>query len=200
MENTILYENGDETIVDERITYLAKELGVDEEDIKHGYSDDVFEVTVDDEDREYLVVDEDKADEMAKESVYEFIDELGIDGFNEWFRDWIINNAIDEDFLDDALQEEKEYFESEDDDENAEYVENIIDGDIDGKVAYFKDSWGDKEFGKWITEHGAIDKDAIVEKVIDLDGRGQQLAPYDFEEIELADDRGYIHYYAYRTN
>jgi len=200
MENTILYENGDEMIVDERITYLAKELGVDEEDIKQGYSDDVFEVTVDDEDREYLVVDEDKADEMAKDSIYKFIDELGIGGFNEWFRDWIINNAIDEDFLDDALQEEKEYFESEDEEENAEYVENVIDGDIDGKVAYFKEMWGDKEFGEWITEHDALDKDAIVEKVIDLDGRGQQLASYDFEEIELADDNGYIQYYAYRTN
>ena len=208
MENTILYENGDETIVDERITYLAKELGVDEEDIKKGYSDDVFEVTVDDEDREYLVVDEDGADKATREYIENIIDDIGIeDSFTDDFKAWLYSYAVDDDFLDDALYEEianteddKDDYDNDEYEERLKYLRNLIDGDTDDKVEYFQELLGKKEFSDWVREHDAFDIDAIIDKCIDWDGRGHFLAGYDGDEIELADDRGYIHYYAYRTN
>ena len=44
------------------------------------------------------------------------------------------------------------------------------------------------------------DIDEFVEDAVDSDGRGHFISSYDGEELELADDKGYIQYYAYRIN
>lgn len=89
-----------------KIELLAKYLGVDPSDIEQSeYDKNTFVVAGDDE--EYLVVDEDTARELAKESIKDFINEAGISGFPPSFQNWILSNALDYDF-EGALRESME--------------------------------------------------------------------------------------------
>ena len=94
---------------------------------------------------EFTVMTEDEADQALYDDVESFIDNLGIEYFTENFRDWIIENALDQSWFEDAEHESNMYYaediESEDDDEygnrlNQECVEaGIISEDdiVDGK-------------------------------------------------------------------
>lgn len=82
---------------EKKIELLAKYLEIDPSDIEQSdYDKNTFEVAGDG--KEYLVVDEDTARELAEESVKNFIDDLGITGFTPVFQDWILSNALDYDF------------------------------------------------------------------------------------------------------
>ena len=223
----------DDDIVDERIIYLANELNVDPSAIRVSkYGEDTFDVALEDEDRTYLVLDEDEAEERASQSVYDFIDELGHDSFTPEFQDWIYNNAFDDEWFRDFYLEDyysyAEDIESEEDDEygnrlNRECVEagiisedDIVDGEYQGDTYKLYDELAQKMVddldgdyaGQYKLEFGSFegvpndvwDDDKIVDKVLEWDGRGQQLATYDGDEIELADENGYIQYYAYRID
>lgn len=80
-----------------KIELLAKYLEIDPSDIEQSdYDENTFEVAGDGEG--YLVVDEDTARDLAKQSVKNIIDDLGITGFTPVFQDWILENALDYDF------------------------------------------------------------------------------------------------------
>lgn len=78
---------------------------VTEEDVEEGWGNNNFSVG----NAEYLVCTDEEADEAYKKDEEGLIDELGLDGFSDWFQDWIINNCVDEDWFEDALREEADY-------------------------------------------------------------------------------------------
>ena len=143
---------------------------------------------------EYLVYTEEEAEKAFTEAEEELIDELGINAFSENFKQWIFEYALDEGFLDDALDEERDYYESEDDEDGMELVDDALNGDVNDKMQYFIDMMGEKDFCDWIVEHNAFDIDAIINEVETWDGRGPALATYDGTEEETTS------FYVYRIN
>ena len=101
-ESKSLTEDFDE---DERIQALAKYLDIEPSEISNIY-DYEFETPEGD----YLVVDEGEAEQLARDNIENFIDELGIEGFSEDFKQWIENNAIDTDWFKDAVTEYMEAY------------------------------------------------------------------------------------------
>ena len=91
----------------ERIKALAIYLNVEEDTLSEGYDDKVVET---DDGEEYFVVTEDEARELAEDSIKNFIDECGIGGFTKDFQDWIINNAVEGDWFEDAQREGNEFY------------------------------------------------------------------------------------------
>lgn len=88
---------------EKKIELLAKYLEVDPSEIEQSdYDENTFEVAGDGD--EYLIVDEDTARDLAKESVRNIIDDLGISAFAPDFQNWILENALDYDF-EEALRE-----------------------------------------------------------------------------------------------
>lgn len=84
---------------DIRKTTLAEYLGVPVESIEDGYNEKVFEVDGD----EWLVVTYEEAEEEAEESIRNIFDDIGLESFTESFRDWIINNAVDTNEIEDWM-------------------------------------------------------------------------------------------------
>jgi len=182
--------------MDRRIELLAKEFNKDESRFK--ISDEAEDVIIEDDDAEYLVVDEDTADELCRADIESFIDESGITGFTKDFQYWIIENAVDPEFLFEAAREEIDVLSDEDEWDTVSDLEDAIDEkNADYILSYFVNLWGEEETYDWLKD--AVDTDKVTEGVIDWDGRGHLLATYDSEEIELADN-GNIEYYAYRIN
>ena len=97
----------------EKLLALADYLEVDPETITeldsewHGIPDSAF-ITEDGE--EYCVLDEVEADDAMLSSVENFIEECGIDGFSEYFQDWIKDNAVDSDWFEEAFKEDARYY------------------------------------------------------------------------------------------
>ncbi len=214
---------------EERIKALATYLGVEEDEITEGYRDDVFDVN----DEEYLVLDDDEADEAVVEDVENLVYDIGLEAFTDAMQDWILENAVDNmDWFDDALEEDMNYYVDNMDDD--EVVEEAIRYDvIDEDDAYIEDEDGNQEINPeldledvgeklvqalideqedaytWYVDNfgensvrdlindGTItlDYQAIADEVMSWDGRGNSLASYDGDEIEL--DNGL---YAYRLN
>ena len=83
----------------ERIQALATYLDIDPSEISNTYGDE-FETPEGD----YLVVDEDEAEQLARDDIENLFDELGLDSFTPDFRDWIIMNALDNDWFEDVKQ------------------------------------------------------------------------------------------------
>lgn len=93
--------------MNERILALADYLGVDPTTLKEGCEDTVVET---DDGEEYYVVTEDEALELASDSIRNFIYELGITNFTPSFLDWILENAVEKDWFDDAMRESMEFY------------------------------------------------------------------------------------------
>lgn len=91
----------------ERIKALAAYLDVEEDTLKEGYDDMVVET---EDGEEYLVCDESEAREKAKESIENFFDECGVAGFTEDFQDWIVDNAVESEWFEDAMRESNEFY------------------------------------------------------------------------------------------
>lgn len=214
---------------EERIKALATYLEVEEDEITEGYDDTVFEVNGE----EYLVLDDDEADEAVVDDIENIIDDMGLEAFTDSMQDWIVGNAIDNtEWFDEALEEDTNYYV--DDMSDDEVVENAIDYDlIDEDDAYVEDEDGNQEINpdldiedlgeklveelvsrepdayEWYVDNFGensvrdlikegvltLDYQAIADEVIRWDGRGNSLASYDGDEIEL--DNGL---YAYRLN
>ena len=101
-------------------------------------------------DGEFTVMTEDEADDALYDDVENLIYDLGIEGFSEDFRDWIIENALDQSWFEEAEHESNLYYAEdiklEDDDEygnrlNQECVEagiisedDIVDGEYVGDL------------------------------------------------------------------
>ena len=91
--------------VEEKIEALATYLGISPDDIR----DNDFNMFETDE-AEYFVGDEEEAREATYQDIEGLVDDLGLDAFTSSFKDWIIENALDEDFIDELFEDEIDNF------------------------------------------------------------------------------------------
>ena len=174
----------------------------------------VDENTIEVNGQTYLVLDDEEADNYYYDYQKGLIDDLGLDGFNDYFKDWIIDNCIDEEhffnimnecnefYLDDIENEESLTHDNrleEEIEENGcanrdEYLE-LLNNNYDSAVDWYRDNFGDNMLTDYIKEHEyLIDWDEVIEECKSVDGRGT-ISDYDGCEIELED-----WYFAYRID
>ena len=158
---------------------LANYLDIPLEDLDY-VGDDIYET----QDTSYIVCDEDEAYKKAVDEIKMLVDDMGLDAFTSHFKDWIIDNAIDEDAIDDIIEQEIEYFE--DDEDNPDmltYLRGL--NTLDDKVNYIKDLYGDS-LAIWAKDY--IDVDKVAEEAIKEDGVAHFIAQYDGEEVDLGNN------------
>ncbi len=202
---------------EDRAVALATYLGIDVADCNNSYGNE-FETPEGD----YYVVTGEEAEELVKEDITNLFDEMGIESFTDHFRDWIIRNALDQEWFEDAVREsteayvddiayedgrlEEELLEAgiitdadveegyDVEDAKERYVEHLM-NDIDDYVEYCGFNFGWDWVSKVATDYNLIDMDAVIEECILVDGVAHFIARYDGDEIELENGL-----YAYRTN
>lgn len=86
---------------EERIQALAAYLDIDTSEVSHLY-DNVFETS---DGEEYYVVTSAEATVLAEEDIKSIFDDLGINSFTPGFKEWIIKNALQEEWFQDAVEE-----------------------------------------------------------------------------------------------
>ena len=172
------------------------------ETLKH---DDNKTVFVDDV--EYIVLTDTEADEEYKEYQQALIDELGLDAFSDWAKNYILDNftsSYSETFGDIQYENAVSYVDDlkyggDLDDELSRYgcdnEEELIDLLCEEDcVEWFKFNFGIDEYNRIVIENDLIDWEEVIGWTKEVDGRGV-MASYDGIEIELENDL-----YAYRIN
>lgn len=172
------------------------------ETLKH---DDNKTVFVDDV--EYIVLTDTEADEEYKEYQLSLIEDLGLDAFSDWAKDYILDNftfSYSETFGDIQYENAVSYVDDlkyggDLDDELSRYgcenEEELIDLLCEeDSVEWFKSVFGIDEYNGIIIENDLINWDEVIEWIKEVDGRGI-MASYDGIEMELENDL-----YAYRIN
>lgn len=155
----------------EKLLALADYLEVDPETITeideyyHGVNDSTFSTEAGET---YVVLDEDEADDAFYESVENFVEECGIDGFADYFQDWIKNNAIDSDWFEEAYKEDAKYY-AEDiwEEEDNKYGNRLI------QEMYSEDMLTDEDFeqdedDEPMYDECLLDKDELVDKYVEV--------------------------------
>ncbi len=90
---------------EDRINALAEFLNIDPSEISN-----IYDYEYETPEGDYLVVDEDEATELAKEDIRNLYDDMGLESFTSDFRDWIIMNALDNDWFEEAVKESYEFY------------------------------------------------------------------------------------------
>lgn len=213
-------ESGSDHSTEARKAALAKYLGVKPEDIQDE-GDDEFSC----DDGTYRVLTDEEADEEFDSSVRSSWDGMGLESVSDYFKEWVLDNALNDDEYEDivrgdyeeivygmddsdVIEECREYGiveEEEDADEGELDVGDLRERLIDRKV---KDAIESESFGDYLRNTGYddsyigryIDDEKVIEALKDDivangSGRGQEIAYYDGYEIDLDDDL-----YAYRVN
>lgn len=171
---------------DSRAQELANYLGIDASEVEEGNYDNSYIVG----DGEYYVLTYDEAEALAKEQVLEMADEMGLEGFSKDFQEDILYNYIDDSAIDEFIDEEADYFRTQENDEaEAERLESLSPTD---RIEYIYDIYGPDGFEDWAKDY--INWDLVAEEVVRLDGPENSLATYDGNEIQLDT------YYAYRID
>ena len=193
-----------------RIETLANFLGCEIEDLTEGYREEVFE-TKDGE--EYLVLTNDEADKEFYDYEESLIDDLGLDLFTDWARDYIIENCLDTEWFDDYMKEDYRLYcddiETEEassdeyenrleeeiaeaDCENIEdYIEYLCNG-YENSIEWFEFNFGKDALTDVVNKYNLLDIEKVIDYIKDTDGRGV-LAGYDGVENEEGE------YFIYRT-
>ena len=198
--------------MEEKIKALAEFLGISEEEISEGYTDNVFE-TLDGE--EYLVVTDEEADDEFYQYEENLIDELGLDAFSDWAKDYIIENCVNTEWFENFYYEDYESYANDIETESAssdeyenrleeemaeagvdnkeDFVEYMVDGIRNDLVGQFEFDFGKDELRDVVSRYDLLDIDAIIDYIKEQDGRGI-LAGYDGVENEEEE------YFIYRIN
>ena len=190
-----------------KINALLNYLGETEETatvetLKH---DDNKTVFVDN--MEYIILTDEEADEYYKEYQLSLIDDLGLEAFSDWAKNYILDNftySHSEMFEDIQYEDAVSYVDDlkyggELDDELSRYgcknEKELIDLLCEeNSVEWFKFNFGIDEYNRIIIENNLIDWEEVIEWTKEVDGRGV-MASYDGVEMELENDL-----YAYRIN
>ena len=98
---------------------LAEHFGVDESEVEENSWG--YEV----EGEEWIVATPDEAYELAKESLINLFDDIGVFGLSEYTTSWILDNALESDWFEDAHRES-----------NEAYAEDILDESADDEDDY----------------------------------------------------------------
>lgn len=175
------------------LNYLgeSKETAIVEK-LKH---DDNKTVFVDDV--EYIVLTDTEADEEYREYQLSLIEDLGLEAFNDWAKDYILDNftsSYSETFGDIQYNDAVSYVDDlkyggDLDDELSRYgcenEEELIDLLCEeDSVEWFKSVFGIDEYNGIIIENDLINWDEVIEWIKEVDGRGV-MASYDGVEMEL---------------
>lgn len=145
---------------DNRIEKLANYLDINEDEITpSNHDDDVF--VIDSEDQEWLVCDYDEAYARALDDVKEVYDDLGLEAFTPAFQEWILENAMNLDFLESATYEDISALVDDMDDE--EVADECIDeGIVEAHEVYDEES---DEYSPELRDD--VDFYALRQKLID---------------------------------
>ena len=198
--------------MEEKIKVLAEFLGIEESEILKGYTDNVFETS---DGEEYLVVTDEEADDEFYDYEAELIDELGLDAFSDWAKDYIIENCVDTEWFENFYYEDYESYANDIETESAssdeyenrleeemaeaecttieEFVEYMVDRIRDDLVGRFEFDFGKDQLTDVVSRYNLLDMDAVINYIKEQDGRGI-MAGYDGIENEEGE------YYIYRTN
>lgn len=176
----------------ERLQALANYLGVEPSyfEEENSYDDKAFESKEYNE--EYLVLTEDEARKYAEEDIKGIYDDLGLESFTPEFQEWIMNNAVNSEPFEELLDEEIDYFTTQEPDEDSlKYVQSFENNPIE----YAKQLFDEEGFKNFVKEHDALDMDKIVSEAISQDGIAHFIATYDGNELDLGNGL-----YGYRIN
>ena len=198
--------------MEERIKVLAEFLGVEESEILKSYRDNVFETS---DGEEYLVVTDKEADDEFYQYEENLIDELGLDAFSDWAKDYIIENCVDTEWFENFYYEDYESYANDIETESAssdeyenrleeemaeaecttieEFVEYMVDRIRDDLVGQFEFDFGKDTLRDVVSRYNLLDMDAVVDYIKEQDGRGN-MASYDGIENEERE------YFIYRLN
>ena len=198
--------------MEERIKVLAEFLGIEESEILKGYRDNIFETS---DGEEYLVVTDEEADDEFYDYEAELIDELGLDAFSDWAKDYIIENCVDTEWFENFYYEDYESYANDIETESAssdeyenrleeemteaecttieEFVEYMVDRIRDDLVGQFEFDFGKDTLRDVVSRYNLLDMDAVIDYIKEQDGRGI-MAGYDGVENEEGE------YYIYRID
>lgn len=181
-----LNELAEDLTDEDKVTSLAEYLDVDPSEIT-----EIDQDYYDTPEGEYIVVNKDEAYDRAASEIRMTFDDLGLQAFTPNFQKYIIDYCISDSAIQEFIDEEIGYFETqEDDSEQLEYLKSLT--TRDDKLNYIKEIFGDmSDFVK----KDNIDMDKVIEEAIKEDGVAHFIAYYDGEENELGHG-----YYAYRVN
>lgn len=88
----------------------------------------------------FFVMDEDEAFEAVKIDQENFLDDLGIEGYTEEFQKWILENAVDQEPLEEfCLEDFKSYAEDISYESDATYGNRLNQECVDAKIIDFED-------------------------------------------------------------
>ena len=158
-----LTEDSDE---DERIQALAEYLGIDPSEISN-----IYDYEYETPEGDYLVVYEDESRELAEEDIKNLFDDLGLDSFTPDFKNWIIMNALDNEWFEDAVRESYEYYVEDIENEASSkgYKNRLIEEMHDHQVLSDDDFEEDEDGEPDITTlKEGVDIDDLKEEFIDL--------------------------------
>ena len=151
---------------EDRINALAEYLDIDPSEISNIY-DNEYETPEGD----YLVVDEYESERLARDDIENLYDDLGLDSFTSDFKDWIIMNALDNEWFEDAIKESYEYYVEDIEDEASSmgYENRLIEEMHDHQVLS-DDDFEEGEDGEpdLTTLKDDVDIDYLKEEFIDL--------------------------------
>ena len=198
--------------MEERIKVLAEFLGIEESEILKGYRDNIFETS---DGEEYLVVTDKEADDEFYQYEENLIDELGLDAFSDWAKDYIIENCVDTEWFENFYYEDYESYANDIETESAssdeyenrleeemaeaecttieEFVEYMVDRIRDDLVGQFEFDFGKDQLTDVVSRYNLLDMDAVIDYIKGQDGRGI-MASYDGVENEEGE------YYIYRID
>ena len=198
--------------MEEKIKVLAEFLGIEESEILKGYRDNIFETS---DGEEYLVVTDEEADDEFYQYEENLIDELGLDAFSDWAKDYIIENCVDTEWFENFYYEDYESYANDIETESAssdeyknrleeemaeaecttieEFVEYMVDRIRDDLVGQFEFDFGKDQLADVVSRYNLLDMDAVVDYIKEQDGR-EVLASYDGRENEVGE------YFIYRLN
>lgn len=148
--------------LEDKLNALASFKGVDVSEITYDgdMSDPWDEYEVDGE--SYIVCTPEEADQLLRDDIENFIDDLGL-AFTDEFNEWIIDNAlIESDWFEEACQESNEFYASDIASESGEHGSRLNDEcieagiiseeDIDEDGNYIGDLDLEQELADYITE------------------------------------------------
>jgi hypothetical protein len=163
LDENLLTESFKET---ERIQALAEYLGINPSEISN-----IYDLEFETPEGDYLVVDEDEAKVLAKEDIESLFDDLGLDSFTPDFKDWIIMNALDNDWFEEAVRESYEYYVEDIEDEASSmgYENRLIEEMHDHQVLSDDDfAVGEDGEPDLTTLNDDVDVEDLKEEFIDL--------------------------------
>lgn len=198
--------------MEEKIKVLAEFLGIEKSEISKSYRDNMFETS---DGEEYLVVTDEEADDEFYNYESELIDELGLDAFSDWAKDYIIENCVDTEWFKNFYYEDYESYANDIETESAssdeyenrleeemseagvdtkeDFVEYMVDGIRNDLVGQFEFDFGKDMLRDVVSRYNLLDVDAIIDYIKEQDGR-EILAVYDGIENEEGE------YFIYRIN